>query len=292
MNTIRGCYFLVFLLTVRGFAAQGLAAPVQCHACRGVVERLDLAQRRVMIHHQEIPGYMAAMTMDFEVRNTQELAAVSPGSEITFDLLVGEREAWIENLHCVGHVTPPPAPAGPFDPAALELKAGDRWPDAELLAEDGRRIRFSDFKGRAVAVNFFFSRCPLPDYCPRLNRNFAAARALLSGPPSNYVFLSVSFDPDFDTPERLAAYAQSYREGSTNQWLFAAAPAPALAHLPRRLGLSLSRLGGGITHNLRTVILDPQGKVYRQFNGQNWTPRELAEALGHAGQPSTPTTSK
>ena len=263
----------------------GPAPPPRSYPCQGIVQRLDLNQRRVTIHHQEIPGYMPEMTMDFDVRNTNELIAISRGCEITFNLLVQPRDAWIENIRCIGHVNLPAAPPSPSDAASLELKAGDRWPDAELLAEDGRRIRFADFRGRALAVTFFFIRCPLPDYCPRLNKNFAEARTLLAGAQSNYVFLSVSFDPDFDTAERLAAYAHYYRAGDTNQWLFAAAPPQTLAHLPRRLGLSISRLGGSITHNLRTVVLDPNGKVYRQFDGNNWTAQDLANAMRQAVRP-------
>jgi protein SCO1/2 len=117
-----------------------------------------------------------------------------------------------------------------------------------------------------------------------LNKNFAEARALLPAAQSNYVFLSVSFDPDFDTPGLLAAYAKNYRIGYTNQWVFAAAPPQTVAHLPRRLGLSINRLGGGITHNLRTVVLDRYGKVYRQFDGNNWTSQDLANAMQQANK--------
>jgi protein SCO1/2 len=279
---------VLLLCAVCGAASQTLdeaAQPPKSYSCHGVVQQLDVNQRRVTIHHQEVPGYMPEMTMDFDVKNTNELTAISSGSEVTFDLLVQQRDAWIENLRCIHQAKGPSVPASPSDVASFELKAGDGWPDGELLAEDGRRIHFSDFRGRALAITFFFIRCPLPDYCPRLNRSFAEAHTLLAGAQSNYVFLSVSFDPDFDTPGLLTSYAKSYRADSTNQWLFAVAPPQTLAHLPRRLGLSISRLGGGITHNLRTVVLAPDGKVYRQFDGNNWTGQDLANAMQQANKP-------
>jgi protein SCO1/2 len=277
-------------------AADKEGSVAKSYACQGVVQQVFADQRHALIHHQAIAGFMPEMTMDFSVKNTNELGGVGPGAEITFSLLVSKNEAWIEGVHCIGHVKVQAAsqsetPGG----KAAELKAGDRWPDGELVSEDERHVRFSDFRGRTVAVNFFFTRCPLPDFCPRMNREFAEARKLLPPAPqgkTNYLFLSVSFDPETDTPERLAAYARMYRDDGPEQWLFAAATPEALAHLPRRLGLSLQRQGDGITHNLRTVVLDPQGRVYRQFDGNNWTPEDLAGAMKEADQQRIPARSQ
>ncbi len=137
--------------------------------------------------------------------------------------------------------------------------AGRRWPADSVL----------DFRGRTVALTFFFTRCPLPEFCPRMNSNFAAARALLQSAPgarTNYCFLSISFDSDFDRPAQLTAYAHAFRQGGGVPWVFAAAPPETLGRLPRRMGLSYRGQGGGISHNLRTVVLDPQGQVFRQFD--------------------------
>lgn len=272
-------------------SSQTLAAEAdsaRSYSCTGVVQQVLAKEGRVTVHHKAIPQFMPEMTMDFNVRNTNELQGVSPGAEIGFRLLVLRNDAWIEDIHCLGYVktdpTSQPNPAGAKTP---ELKAGDRWPDGELLAEDGRRIRFSDFRGRTLALTFFFTRCPLPDLCPRMNNNFSEARNLLQTSPgaqTNYAFLSISFDPDFDVPKQLAAYARPYREGGSGQWLFAAAPPETVAHLPRRLGLSVKRQGATISHNLRTVVLDPQGRVFRQFDGNNWTSQELTNAMQEANQ--------
>jgi len=157
-----------------------------------------------------------------------------------------------------------------------------------LIAEDGRQVQFSDFRGEAVAFTFFFTRCPLPTYCPLMNRNFAAARDLiLSKPnaPTNWELLSISFDPEYDTPQVLASFGGFYRNGNPAHWLFAAATTKTLAALAPGLDLMVVHQGSSISHNLRTVVLDPKGRIYCQFDGNQWTPQELADALlSAAGQ--------
>ena len=281
---------IVGILSVYGQAAAArlVINDAKTYSCSGVIRHVNLSQGLITIHHKEIPNFMAEMTMDFSVRNTNELTSVSPGQEISFKLLVLPDNAWIEGICVVGISKEPLSDQSIHPPEnGFELKPGDPWPDAELLAEDGRSIHFSDFRGQAVAFNFFFLRCPLPNYCPLLNRNFAEARKLLSSTSdnrTNYSFLSISFDPEVDTPKNLSAYARTYREGDARDWLFAAAPYPTLAALPAELGLVVKRQGGSITHNLRTVVLDPQGRVYRQFDGNNWTAQELANAMKEANQ--------
>jgi protein SCO1/2 len=168
-----------------------------------------------------------------------------------------------------------------------ELKPGDLMPDGELLAENGRHIHFSDFRGRAVAFTFFFTRCPLPNYCPLMNRNFAAAQNLISATPNaptNWQFLSISFDPGFDTPEILSSYARLYRTGDASRWFFAAASTGVLTNLAPRLDLMIMREGTSISHNLRTVVLDPNGFIFRQLDGNEWTSKELADAVLQAAR--------
>ena len=170
---------------------------------------------------------------------------------------------------------------------APELKTGDPLPDGVLSAEDNHQVHFSDFRGEAVAFTFFFTRCPMPNYCPLMNRNFAAARDLvLSKPdaPTNWEFVSISFDPQYDTPEVLASYGGFYRGGNSAHWLFAASTTNTLATLAPCLDLMVVRQGNSISHNLRTVVLDPQGRIYRQFDGNEWTPQELADALVSAAR--------
>lgn len=174
-----------------------------------------------------------------------------------------------------------------LSPQIAKLKPGDLLPDAELVAEDGRKVKFSQFEGQAVAFTFIFTRCPLPDFCPRMSHHFSRARELMlqiSGGPTNWQFLSISFDPEFDTPGVLARYAENFRGQNADRWLFAAAPTNVLASMTSLLDFRFANDEGSLVHNLRTVVLDPRRRVYRQFNGNQWKAEELALALAEATQ--------
>jgi protein SCO1/2 len=284
--------FCILLFAHPIFAAPGGGdSSTKSYSARGVVEQIATDRHKVTIHHQAIPGYMMEMTMDFPVQNTNELNGISPGDKITFSLIVRENDDWVENVQRVGHSTDIMTIAMPMSHVMLsELEPGDLLPEGELLAEDGRHIHFFDFRGRAVAFTFFFTRCPLPDYCPRMNNNFEQTRTILladANAPTNWQFLSISFDPEFDTPEVLSSYAGFYRNGDASHWLFAAASANALANLAPRLDLMVVHQGANISHNLRTVVLDPQGRIARQFDGNNWTPQQLADAMLEAARGPT-----
>ena len=269
---------------------------VKTYSGHGVIEQIAPDRGHVTIHHQAIPGYMMEMTMDFPVKTPADLAGLAVGDEITFTLAVTEKQDWIEHLqlvaHHVGRVT---NQTFVFHSPVSELGPGDFLPDYPLTTEAGKPAHFSDFTGRAVAFTFFFTRCPLPDYCLRMNNNFAATREILrstTNAPANWQFISISFDPEFDTPQTLVAYARLYRRGDADRWLFASVSKQTLATLAASLDLMVLHQGAGISHNLRTVVLDPQGRIFRQFDGNNWTPQQLADAMlaaarktDHAGQP-------
>ena len=283
------CLLGAFCLVGSGFASppspdEGTTS----YSAAGVVEQISPDLSRVTIHHHAIPGYMMEMTMDFPVRNTNALVGVSPHDEITFTLVVGTNDDWVENIHRTGHSAPSVTPGQPLPVATApltmpaELSPGDVLPDQALTTDTGRVVHFSDFRGQALAFTFFFTRCPLPDYCPRMNNDFAETRRILqadTNAPTNWQFLSVSFDPGFDTPDVLSNYAGLYRGGSSDRWLFAAAAGPALHDLAASLDLIVMRQGDSISHNLRTVVLDPQGRIFRQFDGNDWTAGQLAGAL-------------
>ena len=247
---------------------------------RGVIQQIAADRRTVTIAHEDIPGYMMAMTMDFAVKDTNELNGLSPGDQVTFKLVVRANDDWVEHLLRTGQTNRPAPILSPV--AASELKPGDLMPDFEFTGEDGARRHLADFRGQALAFTFFFTSCPLPNYCPRMNRNFGEARQLLetaTNAPARWQFLSLSFDPNTDTPETLSNYAGLYRGGDPNHWLFAVISPPTLAAVAPRLDLMVVRGSAGISHNLRTVVLDPQGRIRNQFDGNEWTPQQLADAV-------------
>jgi protein SCO1/2 len=266
------------------------AATNQTYSVRGVIQQIPPDHRHATIKHEKIPGYMAAMTMDFSVRDTNALAGFAPGNEITFTLVVSGDDDWIENLQRTGKSAAVSGPPG-WHAVEPELSVGDPLPDYEFTGENGRPVKFSDFHGRAVAFTFFFTSCPLPEYCPRMNRNFAEARNVLladSNAPANWQLLSISFDSAFDQPLILASYAGIYRGTNADRWLFAVASTNTLAGLAPKVDLNFWREGGSISHNLRTVVLDGNGKIFRQFDGNDWTPEQLADAIRAAAKTNAP----
>ena len=262
----------------------------QTYAVRGVIQQIPPDHRHLTIKHEKIPGYMAAMTMDFSLRDTNALNGFAAGDEISFTLVVTEDDDWIENLKRTGKVGGISGPPG-WRAVEPELNVGDTLPDYEFTGETGQPVKFSDFRGRAVAFTFFFTSCPLPEYCPRMNRNFAEARKILladTNAPVNWEFLSISFDSSFDTPQILTGYANFYRGTNNDRWLFAVAATNALASLAPKVDLNFWRESGSITHNLRTVVLDGGGKIFKQFDGNDWTPQDLANAIRDAAKIKTP----
>ena len=290
-------FFLIILsVAIASFKIE--AAPdagqtgTKSYDARGVVRQIAPDRRKVTIQHEAIAGFMPAMTMEFNVKDTNELIGISPSDEITFKLVVGENDSWVEGIHFVAHrVENVTNNTFTFHFRSFELKPGDLLPDCEFMSENGGKIHFSDFRGKALAFTFFYSRCPLPDYCQRMNKYFSEARKLLMttpDAPSNWQLLSISFDPGFDNSEMLSSYASIYRGEDTNRWLFVAATTNALAHLAPQLDLMIMRDGNNIvSHNLRTVVLDPHGRIFRQLDGNQWTPQELADAIQQAARGQT-----
>lgn len=258
---------------------------VAVHATRGVVREIAPDRTTAVIRHEEIPGYMPRMTMELNVRDTNELAGIAAGDEVTFRLLADERTHWIDRVRRIRPGGDGPSATPPATPGAHFLEPGEAMPDEPLRTETGATLHLSELRGSAVAITFIFTRCPLPDYCPLMSRHFAAARDLLRGRengPANWVFLSVSFDPETDRPEVLRQYGDVYRGGDRDRWVFAVAERDVLARLAPRVDLRLAADRGSIAHNLRTLVLDPAGRVARHFHGNRWTAAELAEAMAAA----------
>jgi protein SCO1/2 len=284
------CSIALGLLALAGLPVLAQApnsTPTHSFAARGAIIKIAPDHRQVTIHHETIPGYMMEMTMDFTVDHPDELKGFVPGDKITFTLNVNNDRSWITDVKRIGHTDAAPSGAmkgmpGMSGDVTPRLNPGEPMPDGDLIAEDGRHLHLSAFHGRVVALTFFFTRCPLPDYCPLMNKNFAATRALLLADPKapkNWEFLSISFDSAFDQPATLAGYADFYRDKNPDRWLFAAAPPATLAALAPPTGLLIMRQGESLSHNLRTLVLDPHGRLAHQFNDNRWTPRQLADAM-------------
>ena len=233
-----------------------------------MVRELKEDGRSVVVRHEAITNYMVAMTMPFRVREPRELLGLSAGDEITFHLRVTEDESWIESVRRTGRsqreTNPPPATPSP---AAVPLTGRHPLLDYAFTNEFGQPVSLGQFHGSALAYTFFFTRCPVPDYCPRLAKNFVAATRKLRetpGGPTNWHFLSVSIDPESDTPAVLRNYARGYGYDS-NHWSFLTGPTNKVRELAALSGLEYQRDGASYSHGLMTVIIDPLGRLHKVF---------------------------
>ncbi|MCZ6673036.1 MAG: SCO family protein, partial [Verrucomicrobia bacterium] len=246
--------------------------------------------RTVVIDHEEMPGYMGAMIMHFRVKNPAEVEGVSPGDEIQFTYQVAELSSWIEDLKTTGKKVEVNSPAPKSTSSSKLLKVGDPLPDFELLDEQGKPIQLSDYRGSVVALTFVFTRCPVPEYCPTMMRNFHEVDELLkadSQSPENYQLLTVSFDPEFDTPEVLKAYAEPFKQDSSNWDFLSSSSQASVKSLGEAVGLKFGKSKTAIySHNLRTVVLDESGKITKIFTDETWKPEELVREIKSAADDS------
>ena len=236
---------------------------------RGVVKEINLDSRKVIIGHEAIANYMAAMTMPFNVKDSRELAGLQRGDEISFRLHVTETESWVDQIIKIGTVSLPPKKQ-PVPSSTVEtqtVQPNHPLLDYKFTNELGQPVSLNDFHGQALAVTFFYTRCPLPDYCPRLSKNFQEAQQKLESmpaAPANWHFLSISFDTEFDTPAMLKAYGESYQY-DPKHWSFLTGPADKIAELARQSGVTYQLEEGTFNHNFRTLIVDASGHLQTVF---------------------------
>jgi len=273
---INALSFNLWLLNVSGVLFAGSlplhgeeAAGARTFPTKGVVKGLDPDGKTVVISHETISNYMAAMTMPFQVKDSRELAGLHRGDEITFRLHVADTESWVDEITRIGAVSLPREETTPVAPREKIPPVGSINPllDYKFTNELDQAVSLNDFRGQALAITFFYTRCPLPDYCPRLSKNFQEAEQVLESrpdAPANWHFLSISFDPDFDTPAMLQAYGNSYQY-DPKHWSFLTGPADKIGELARGSGVSYQSEDGTINHNFRTLIIDPRGHLQMVF---------------------------
>ena len=254
---------------------------------RGVVQKPMPGDPGMMIiDHEEIPGYMPRMIMPFKAKDPAEFAKLEPGMVVTFDYHVVADESWVTGVVVTGEkgeIT-----LDESEPDAEKLaKPGDRLPEVTFLDENGKPVKLSDFEGMPVALTFVFSRCPVPEYCPRMMNQFAAVIAALEKEPKapgKYRLLTISFDHEHDRPGILKAWAAAfgYREGMPWSLLSSEDPGP-IEKLAEPTGLRYGEANGTIQHNLRTLVLNPDGTIRRLFTDESWKVEEMVAELVAAG---------
>ena len=260
------------------------------YALHGQITALDPAHKQITVKHDEIKGFMPAMTMPYDVRETAALDGLAAGVLVDATLVVESNGAYLTNIKKVGQapLEKPPADAAPPASSGFELlKPGEPVPATTFVDQDGRKRRLADFKGSPLVVTFIYTRCPLPTFCPLMDRHFAAMQTPLKTDPAlrKAHLVTVSFDPVTDTPPVLKAHAKRL-EADLSRWTFLTGDRDDIDQFAARFGVSVARALNDprdITHNLRTAIVDGDGKLVKVYTGNDWSPEQVLADLKKLG---------
>ena len=272
--TIRKCCVLFVVFSAFVLMTSCGRAPEKRFELKGKVVSVNKAQRQVMIEHEQIPGFMAAMTMPFGVREAWALEALAPGQAIQATLVVQGDRSWIEGIRISQN-----AAGGRPETAVAMPGIGEEVPDFKLINQDTAQIRLAQYRGRPLLLTFIYTRCPLPDYCPRTSRNFSEVyRGLTSVAKAGQKphLLTVSFDTEYDTPAVLREYARRYMNlPDFGVWEFATGSPEDIKKITSYFGLIYRKESGQITHSLVTALIGADGKLKQIFQGNEWTPSQV-----------------
>jgi protein SCO1 len=269
---------LIALLVITFGCKSKESVPARNFDFRGKVVSVDKDKSEVMVAHDEIKGYMAAMTMSFKVKDRWALDVVKPGDQLTATLTVAD-DAYLENISVTQSTGEPPSSGTAHEPSA-----GDQVPNFKFVNQDGKPVAMENLRGRPLLLTFIYTRCPLPDYCIRMSDNFAmVARELQkSDTYSRVQLLSISIDPEYDKPQILKSYGKRYAASVDPQfsnWQFVSGSIEATRNTAEWFGLTYIEENDQIVHSLRTAVIAPDGKFVEMYRGNEWKPSDAAEKL-------------
>ena len=272
----------LLLLCICGCRSPKPAAAERRFPIEGRVIAVDSAAHTITLDHHEVAGYMKAMTMAFAIHDAWVFNVVHPGDTVQATLVVSD-DAYLENVS----ITQARAGADLSNTSPMHLpQPGEQVPDFHFVNQEGRPIHLAQFRGQPLLITFIYSRCPLPDYCIRMSNNFAeVARILQTNKPAAFAklqMLSISIDPAFDDPKVLRAYGRNYAgavDPQLKHWSFATGKAGDIRQAAEYFGLSYETQNGQIIHDLRTALLDADGKIAGFYSGNQWKPSDLAARI-------------
>ena len=258
---------------------------------QGQVQSIDTEHTLVVVKHEDIKGFMPAMTMPYEVEEPTSLTELAPGDLIDATLVVYSNGAHLTKIRKVGQAPlekPADTAAMPTASSGFELlRPGEPVPAGAFVDQDARTRSFAAFKGSPVVMTFIYTSCPMPTFCPLMDRQFAALQTTLREDPalSRVHLVTVSFDPATDTPPVLKAHAKKLG-ADLKRWTFLTGDRDDVDRFAARFGVSIARAmddPGNITHNLRTAIVDADGKLVKVYTGNEWTPAQVIADLKALG---------
>jgi protein SCO1/2 len=264
--------------TVLLCAALAVSGCATTYDVRGLVLEVDEPGATLTLSHDAIPGYMEAMAMPFSARERRELAGLEAGDRVQVRLVVRGGESLVDRIRVI---SASPTDAGmllsPAKPVLVPV--GEVLPDFELIDQNERPVSLSSLRGRVVAVNFVYSRCPLPDYCPRMVDHFKqVSERFEERLGRDLVLLTVSFDPKFDTPEVLRAYAGAF-DAERKGWHFLTGSRDDVDRVCEAFGIEYWPDEGLLTHSLQTAVIDREGRLAATIEGKDFSGTQLGDLI-------------
>jgi protein SCO1 len=248
----------------------------------GQILAIDAVRNEITLRHEDVKGFMPAMTMPFAVVDVKGMSGRKPGDLIRATLVVAESTGRLENIVKVGEAPLPPD--APEDARVPMLEPGADAPDGSFVDQDGRERRLSDWHGKTVAVTFVYTRCPVPNFCPLMDKHFGAVQRVVKDDAAlrgRVRLVSVSFDPEFDTPQVLRQHAKQVG-ADPEIWTWLTGERRAVHDFVASFGVSTindAQVPQQIVHNLRTAVIDRHGKIASILSGNDWTPETLVTNL-------------
>jgi protein SCO1/2 len=244
---------------------------------KGEIVEVDARSQEIVVRHEDIPGLMKGMTMSFKVAKLAEFQKLKAGQHIRADLvLTDDFKSWLENIRVEqASSQEPPEKVSDFH----FPQPGERVPNFTLVDQDGKRFKL--YQRLPALLTFIYIQCPLPDYCPRMNRNFQSVLAQLGGGdkglPSNLNLVSVSFDMEHDTPAELKKYRERWVSSAEakRQWTFSVPEKHGLDSVLQFFGMTAIPEQGIITHSLSTTLISSEGTVIAWWHGNEWNPEDV-----------------
>jgi len=278
---------IVVLIAVSGFSAcnrkPSRSPNEKRYDFKGKVVVVEKDKQSVTIAHEDIKDYMPAMTMPFAVKDSWAFDVLVPGDLVSAVYVVDGTASWLEELVITKESS---GAASPAPGQVVEAKVGDEVPNYRLVNQDGKAIRVHDYKGKTLLLTFIFTRCQDPDQCTLMSSNFATIDQELQKQPDVYGkthLLSISFDPEYDTPKVLRSYGAAYTGRYTDEtfahWEFATGSAEEVKGIAQFFGLRYYKdTESGkdqVIHSLRTAVVGPDSKIVKVFRGNDWKPEEV-----------------
>ncbi|MGA6939613.1 MAG: SCO family protein, partial [Pseudolabrys sp.] len=229
--------------------------------------------------------FMPSMTMPFVARDPKQIADLETGDAISFRMAVTQKDFWIENVKKIRredvNVAEPKQTSSVSTEHDARLKEGDEMQPFSLTNQNGEPISLDTFRGQPFVLTFVFTRCPVPNFCPRMSNNFEELQTSIktgSGSLAKTRLFSVTLDPNYDTPKVLSDYA-AFHHADPGIWTFATGDEKDIDSLTRAFSVYRQTEGGTLSHELATALINRDGRIERIWRGNAWTPAEVTQAV-------------